>query len=77
MVFEARQHGGELRILLAFGQDLQTEVVTTYVFLVDVQHGKQYIEQVAYAFNRYKFDHYWDLAPASLNSVYYAHLNGA
>ncbi len=46
VVLEARQDGGERRILLALGQDLQTEVVAAHVLLVDVQHRQQHVEEV-------------------------------
>lgn len=38
MLLEARHHSGELRILLALGQDLQAEMVISHVLLVNIEH---------------------------------------
>lgn len=38
VLLQPGQDAGELRILLAFGQDLQAEVVVPHVLLVDIEH---------------------------------------
>lgn len=55
VLLEPGQHAREVRILLALGQYLQAEVVVAHVFLINVEHRQEYVEQVACAERTRKF----------------------
>ena len=48
LLLQSLQHLAKHLLLLAFCQDLQTEVMIPHVFLVDHQHRQQHVKQVSY-----------------------------